>query len=163
MPEPDWVARWTAIGVGAVTVVNVFISGQAYRRTRPKIRVVIENAYQAKGHKSDSQNVIFVIRFANRGSTAIEVERLRLERCMRRFFVEDKKWTLIKAERLSEPPVVAPFGGVGHRVELDPTRVFRTSNRTHQRVRVTARLSDGKYVTSKQYRWKKLRKTAGLH
>ncbi|MGR4847903.1 hypothetical protein [Streptomyces sp. LARHCF252] len=156
MMDPDRVnaALWVsgASAVGALS--NVTLAYLTYRRVRPKVRVLIEDHGMSPINPKPRQERMYLIRIrlANRGLTAMGVERIWIIPVYApwwRWWDREKK--LRGGEWFPEPKVIEALSGLKVAADVRPS-YLRHEGKNPRYFYIRAQLTNGKHVRSKPQR-----------
>ncbi|MGW6738650.1 hypothetical protein [Streptomyces sp. NPDC055013] len=149
----DWVARSIALGSAGVATLNMFISYRTFRRARPKVKVALLRHIGKAGIEMypEASEYQFILRFRNKGTTAVSVERIQLVHYPTKWFRSKVFWPLM-AMRFEPPissrPLIPALDGMTFRFNVAKEALSGISVRKHLRFRVL--LSNGETVISRK-------------
>ncbi|MFE1551600.1 hypothetical protein [Streptomyces sp. NPDC058718] len=154
--EADWWARGMACGALAVGFVNGGISLATFFRRRSRVKVQVFRTGVPTGAEDDlhASEYQFVLRFTNRGSAPVGVERIELWAHLSRLWPEDSQ--LLKGVRFrDEDPnsiTVPAHNGTKYTMSLPEHALVGGEVPAYLRFQVL--LSDGRTVQSNRHRKK---------
>ncbi|MGW6736295.1 hypothetical protein [Streptomyces sp. NPDC055013] len=146
MKASEWALVLSSVSMGATATTATF-AVKTYLRVKPKVEILIEqHGMSPLAPKPRQQrDYRFRIRFANRGTMAIGVERVELTSVHGQWWRRELRFG--GGERFEDPQKLEPFGGLKYFRNVTPS-VLMHEGHPPTFVYFTAWLTDGRTIHS---------------